>query len=121
MPDCWLEVSLGQEGPATGQLYQDFYVIFLNPTGNADLLSSVHAVLHASHAAFRMLIFNLIPIIRNIATVQIVSSAHNEAHILTIFFTSQRFTLPQTLSLPEGRNGTAWEPSKQENCCPLSL
>jgi hypothetical protein len=24
MPDCWLEVSLHPEGPATGQLDQDF-------------------------------------------------------------------------------------------------
>jgi hypothetical protein len=48
------------------------------------MLSKVHAALPA-------LIFNLIPIIRHAATVQIVSSAHNKTHILTIFLTFQPF------------------------------
>jgi hypothetical protein len=31
MPDCWLEVSLHPEGPATGQLDQDFPLFSLVP------------------------------------------------------------------------------------------
>jgi hypothetical protein len=55
MPDCWLEVSLHPEGPATGQLDQGFPLVFLVPTANAELVPKFHVALHASHAALPML------------------------------------------------------------------
>jgi hypothetical protein len=55
MPDCWLEVSLHPEGPATGQLDQGFSVVFLGPTANAELVPKFHVALHASHAALPMI------------------------------------------------------------------
>jgi hypothetical protein len=47
MPDCWLEVSLHPEGPATGQLDQGF----LGPRANAELAPEFQFALQASHAA----------------------------------------------------------------------
>jgi hypothetical protein len=43
MPDCWLEVSLHPEGPATGQLDQGF------PWFSS--VAEFHVALRASHAA----------------------------------------------------------------------
>jgi hypothetical protein len=48
VPDCWLEVSLHPEGPATGQLNQGFVPKF-------------HAALPASHAALPMVTLNILP------------------------------------------------------------
>jgi hypothetical protein len=52
MPDCWLEVSLHPEGPATGQL---------GPRANAELVPKFHVALHASHAAFPMVTLKILP------------------------------------------------------------
>jgi hypothetical protein len=38
MPDCWLEVSLHPEGPATGQLKSRFSVVFLGPRANTEFV-----------------------------------------------------------------------------------
>jgi hypothetical protein len=54
MLDCWLEVSLHSEGPATGQLDQGFSVVFLGPRANAELEHKLHIALHASHTALTM-------------------------------------------------------------------
>jgi hypothetical protein len=53
VPDCWLEVSLHPEGPATGQLDQ-VSVVFLGPRTNAKLEPKFHVVLQGSHAALPM-------------------------------------------------------------------
>jgi hypothetical protein len=50
MSDCWLEVSLHPEGPATGQLNQGFSVVFFGPRSNIELVPKFHVALHASHA-----------------------------------------------------------------------
>jgi hypothetical protein len=41
MSDCWLEVSLHPEGPATGQLDQGFSVVFLCHRANAELVPRI--------------------------------------------------------------------------------
>jgi hypothetical protein len=56
VPDCWLEVSLHPEGPATDQLDQGFSVVFLGPRANAELVPKFHVALYASHAAVPMVI-----------------------------------------------------------------
>jgi hypothetical protein len=38
MADCWPEVSLHPEGPATGQLDHGFSLVFLGPRANAELV-----------------------------------------------------------------------------------
>jgi hypothetical protein len=48
MPDCWLEVSLHPECPATGQLDQGF------PWSQSKC--KFHVALHASHAVLAMAI-----------------------------------------------------------------
>jgi hypothetical protein len=53
MPDCWLEVSLHPEGPATGQLDQGF--------ANAELVPKFYVALHASHAALPMVTQKISP------------------------------------------------------------
>jgi hypothetical protein len=59
MPDCWLEVSLHPEDPATGQPAQSgFSVVFLAPRANAKLVLKFHDALNASHAALPMVILN---------------------------------------------------------------
>jgi hypothetical protein len=58
MPGCWLEVSLRTEAPATAQNDQDFYVVFVPPRKNAELVSKFHAALHASLAALPTLAYN---------------------------------------------------------------
>jgi hypothetical protein len=52
--DCWLEVSLHPQVPATGQLDQGFYVVFLGPRANAELVPAFRVILLASHAALPM-------------------------------------------------------------------
>jgi hypothetical protein len=54
--DCWLEVSLHPEGPATGQLDQGF----LGPKANAELLPKFDVALHASHAALPMVTLKIL-------------------------------------------------------------
>jgi hypothetical protein len=61
MPDCWLEVSLHPEGPATGQLDQDVSVVFLCPRANAELVPKFHVALHATHAALPMITLKFRP------------------------------------------------------------
>jgi hypothetical protein len=48
MPNCWLEVSLHPEGPATGQLDQDFPRLSLvsEQTLNWNQNSMLHCMLH---------------------------------------------------------------------------
>jgi hypothetical protein len=58
--DCWLEVSLHPEGPATGQLDQDS-VVFLGPRANAELVPKFHVALHVSHAALPMETVKILP------------------------------------------------------------
>jgi hypothetical protein len=50
MPDCWQEVSLHPEGPATGQLDQGF-----------PLVLRIHVVLHASHVALPLVMSKFRP------------------------------------------------------------
>jgi hypothetical protein len=54
MPDCWLEVGLHPEGPATGQLDQGFAVVSLGPRASPELVPKFHVALHAFHAALPM-------------------------------------------------------------------
>jgi hypothetical protein len=61
MSDCWLVVSLHPEGPATGQLYQGFPVVFLGPRANAELVPTFQVALHASHAALPMVTLKFRP------------------------------------------------------------
>jgi hypothetical protein len=51
MPDCWLEVSLHLEGPATGHLDQGVPWFDLVPEQMLSWYPKVHGALHASHAA----------------------------------------------------------------------
>jgi hypothetical protein len=60
MPDFWIEVSLHQEAPATGQHDQDF-PCFLGPRANAELVLKFHFALHASHAALPMVTLTISP------------------------------------------------------------
>jgi hypothetical protein len=60
MPDCWLEVSLHLEGPATGQFDQGF-LVFLGPRANAELVPKFHVALHASNAALPMVTLKISP------------------------------------------------------------
>jgi hypothetical protein len=50
MPDCWLEVSLHPEGPATGQLDQGFPWLSLVPEQTLSWYpnSTFHCMLHMS-------------------------------------------------------------------------
>jgi hypothetical protein len=50
IPDCWLEVSLHPEGPATGQLYQGFPWFSLVPE-HAELVPKFHVAMHDSYGA----------------------------------------------------------------------
>jgi hypothetical protein len=59
MPDCWLEVSLHPEDPATGQLEQG--EAFLLPRANAELVPKFHVALYASHAALPMVTLKISP------------------------------------------------------------
>jgi hypothetical protein len=62
MPDCWLEVSLHPEGPATCQLEKVlFSVVFLRPRANAELVPKFHVALYASHAALPMVTLKIPP------------------------------------------------------------
>jgi hypothetical protein len=57
MPDCWLEVSLHPESPATGQLDLGFPYF---PRANAELVPKFLVALHASHAALPMATLNIL-------------------------------------------------------------
>jgi hypothetical protein len=61
MSDCWLEVSLHPEGPATDNLDQGFPWFFLGPIANAELVSKFHVALHASHEALPMVTLKISP------------------------------------------------------------
>jgi hypothetical protein len=54
MSDCWLEVSLHLEGPATGPTRSRFSVVFLGSRANSELVPKFHNPLHAFHAALPM-------------------------------------------------------------------
>jgi hypothetical protein len=54
MPDCWLEVSLHLEGAGTCQLDKGFFVVFLGPRANAELVPKFHVPLYVTHTALRM-------------------------------------------------------------------
>jgi hypothetical protein len=54
MLDCWLEVSLHPEGPATGQLDHGFPWLSLVPEQMLSWFPKFHIALHASHAALPM-------------------------------------------------------------------
>jgi hypothetical protein len=51
MPDCWLEVSLHPEGPATGQLDQGFPWLSSILEQMLSWYPELHVALRASHAA----------------------------------------------------------------------
>jgi hypothetical protein len=51
MPDCWLEVSLHPEGPATGQFDQGFPWISSILKQMLSWYPEFHVALRASHAA----------------------------------------------------------------------
>jgi hypothetical protein len=51
MPDCWLEVSLHSEDPATGQLDQGFPWVSSILEQMLSLYPEFHVALRASHAA----------------------------------------------------------------------
>jgi hypothetical protein len=51
MLDCWLDVSMHLEDPATGQLDQGFPWFSLVSRANAELVPKFCIALHASHAA----------------------------------------------------------------------
>jgi hypothetical protein len=62
MPDCWLEVSLHPESPATGRPTRSrFSVVFLGPRANAVSVPKFHIALHASHAALQMVTLKISP------------------------------------------------------------
>jgi hypothetical protein len=62
IPDCWLEVSLHLEGPATGWPTRSrFSVVFLGPRANAKLVPKFHVALYASHVALPMVTLNISP------------------------------------------------------------
>jgi hypothetical protein len=64
MQNCWLEVGLHPDDPATGHLDQGFpwlSVIFLGPRANAELVSKFHVALHASHAPIPMVTLKISP------------------------------------------------------------
>jgi hypothetical protein len=92
MPDCWLEVSLHPEDRATGQLDQVVPWFSSLLERNAELVLKFHVALHASHAALPM----------------VTSTFHYNATLPTW----QKLHSLSNISLPEGRAGTAWEPSK---------
>jgi hypothetical protein len=58
MINCWLEVSLHPECPATGQLDQSFRWF---SRANAELVPKFHVALHASHAALPMVTLRISP------------------------------------------------------------
>jgi hypothetical protein len=51
LPDCWLEVSLHPEGPATGQLDQGFPWFSSMLEQMLSWYPEFHVALRASHAA----------------------------------------------------------------------
>jgi hypothetical protein len=57
MPDCWLEVSLHPEGPATGHSIK----VFLGPKANSELVPKFHVALHASHAVLPIVTLKILP------------------------------------------------------------
>jgi hypothetical protein len=61
MPDCWLEVSLHLESPATGQLNQGFPRFSLVLEQMLSWYSEFHVVLHASHAALPLVMPKFCP------------------------------------------------------------
>jgi hypothetical protein len=76
-------------------------VVSLDPRANAQLLPKFHVALLASLAAFPMLI---------------LSSADNKVHFPTLYlFHFLKLYPPSNALLPEGRAGTAWEPSTRGN------
>jgi hypothetical protein len=61
MPDCWLEVGLHPEGPATSQLDLGFPWFYLGLRANAELVPKFHVALHASRAALQMVTLKVLP------------------------------------------------------------
>jgi hypothetical protein len=59
MPNCWLEVNLHPEGPATGQLEQDFPWLSLVPEQMLSWYQNF--TVHASHAALPMVTLKISP------------------------------------------------------------
>jgi hypothetical protein len=59
MPDCWLEVSLHPEGPATGRVDSGFFMVFLGPRANAELIPKFHVAMRPSNAVLPMVNFKL--------------------------------------------------------------
>jgi hypothetical protein len=55
MPDCWLEVSLHPEGPATGQLdHQGFPWVSSIPEQMLSWYAELHVTLRASQATLSL-------------------------------------------------------------------
>jgi hypothetical protein len=66
-----------------------------------------------------MVISKLIPTMRSKAPARILSFALNTVHFLKLYPLHFQTLYPLfKLSLSEGRTGTVWEPSKQENLLP---
>jgi hypothetical protein len=59
MPDCWLEVSLHPEGPATGQLDEGFPWFSLVP--EQMLVPKFHIAMYASHASLPIVTLKMSP------------------------------------------------------------
>jgi hypothetical protein len=61
MSDCWLEVSLHWEGPATGQLDQGFLWFSSVLEQMLSWYPEFHFVLHASHATLPLVMSKFCP------------------------------------------------------------
>jgi hypothetical protein len=128
MPDCWLEVSLHPEGPATGHLDQGFLwfssilqqMLSWYPDSELPLRAS-HAALpkvtskFRSNAALRTLISKFRQYV--VQPPAQLFSPHKKVHFLSIYLLHfLTLYLLSTVQVPVGSEGKAWELSRQEYC-----
>jgi hypothetical protein len=55
MPNCWLEIGLQPEGPATAKLDHFCSVVFPGTGVNTDWSPQFHVALHVPYAALKLL------------------------------------------------------------------
>jgi hypothetical protein len=92
-----------------------FSAVFLAPGANTDLLPEYHFTLFVSQATLPMGISKLFPIIFSKAPAELIFSARNNAHILTLYVLHfLNFHPPSNVPVTEGQPGTACGPSKAE-------